>query len=89
MRGLLVGGKGQNATGRAQLSSFTDSWFGISGSQRRYIGVMMLTLTPRYVRGHDMCMYIGPPVFLMVDTPTLFLGFALMFVFKISCCLLS
>ncbi|XP_039096113.1 serine protease HTRA2, mitochondrial isoform X2 [Hyaena hyaena] len=23
-----------------------DSWFGISGSQRRYIGVMMLTLTP-------------------------------------------
>lgn len=25
-----------------------DSWFGISGSQRRYIGVMMLTLTPRY-----------------------------------------
>lgn len=23
-----------------------NSWFGISGSQRRYIGVMMLTLTP-------------------------------------------
>ena len=26
----------------------TDSWFGTSGSKRRYIGVMMLTLTPRY-----------------------------------------
>uniref|UniRef100_A0A8C6RQF8 Serine protease HTRA2, mitochondrial n=1 Tax=Nannospalax galili TaxID=1026970 RepID=A0A8C6RQF8_NANGA len=30
-----------------------NSWFGIGGSQRRYIGVMMLTLTPRYFRGHD------------------------------------
>lgn len=26
----------------------TGSWFGTSGSKRRYIGVMMLTLTPRY-----------------------------------------
>ena len=28
--------------------SVTDSSSGISGSQRRYIGVMMLTLSPRY-----------------------------------------
>lgn len=27
---------------------FPESWFGESGSKRRYIGVMMLTLTPRW-----------------------------------------
>lgn len=62
---------------------FADSWFGISGSQRRYIGVMMLTLTPRYVRVM-MCMYTH------THTPTLFLSFAFMSVFtKISCCQMS
>uniref|UniRef100_H0VM37 Serine protease HTRA2, mitochondrial n=1 Tax=Cavia porcellus TaxID=10141 RepID=H0VM37_CAVPO len=36
------------------------SWFGISGSQRRYIGVMMLTLTPRAgLRPGDVILAIG------------------------------
>ncbi|KAM5227649.1 serine protease HTRA2, mitochondrial isoform 4-T4 [Ctenodactylus gundi] len=37
-----------------------NSWFGISGSQRRYIGVMMLTLTPRAgLRPGDVILAIG------------------------------
>uniref|UniRef100_A0A8I6AI60 HtrA serine peptidase 2 n=1 Tax=Rattus norvegicus TaxID=10116 RepID=A0A8I6AI60_RAT len=37
-----------------------NSWFGISGSQRRYIGVMMLTLTPRAgLRPADVILAIG------------------------------
>lgn len=42
----------------------------------------MLTLTPRYVRGHDTYIYIGP-MFSVVHL----LAFAPMFVFNISCCL--
>uniref|UniRef100_A0AC11ANZ2 HtrA serine peptidase 2 n=1 Tax=Ovis aries TaxID=9940 RepID=A0AC11ANZ2_SHEEP len=37
-----------------------NSWFGVSGSQRRYIGVMMLTLTPRAgLRPGDVILAIG------------------------------
>ncbi|XP_007459486.1 PREDICTED: serine protease HTRA2, mitochondrial isoform X2 [Lipotes vexillifer] len=37
-----------------------NSWFGSSGSQRRYIGVMMLTLTPRAgLRPGDVILAIG------------------------------
>uniref|UniRef100_A0A8C2V500 HtrA serine peptidase 2 n=1 Tax=Chinchilla lanigera TaxID=34839 RepID=A0A8C2V500_CHILA len=37
-----------------------NSWFGTSGSQRRYIGVMMLTLTPRAgLRPGDVILAIG------------------------------
>uniref|UniRef100_A0A8C5LDP3 HtrA serine peptidase 2 n=1 Tax=Jaculus jaculus TaxID=51337 RepID=A0A8C5LDP3_JACJA len=40
-----------------------NSWFGISGSQRRYIGVMMLTLTPRAgLRPGDVILAIGEQI---------------------------
>nr|KAF6307959.1 HtrA serine peptidase 2 [Myotis myotis] len=40
-----------------------NSWFGTSGSQRRYIGVMMLTLTPRAgLRPGDVILAIGEQV---------------------------